>query len=48
MEKTGMPLNRYTTIVGNIFYKLELIVPLFCSILEGKAENTKIDPDIFG
>lgn len=36
MQKTGMHLNRYTSII-------ELVVPLFCQILEDPLHAQSID-----
>ena len=41
MKKTGMTLDRYTSIV-------ELVVPLFCQILEDPTHSQTIDESVFG
>lgn len=41
MKKTGMTLDRYTSII-------ELVVPLFCQILEDPTHSQTIDDSVFG
>jgi hypothetical protein len=41
METTSMQLNRYTSIV-------ELVIPLFCQVLETSSQAKSIDKEVFG